>query len=168
VPAGQIIEVLSAFSGLPHRLEMVVRTPEAVTFYNDSIATTPESAICALASFEGPITLIAGGSDKGSPFHELGVAVAQRARRLVLLGATARKIEDAVLCAAEALGRGPEILHARDLEQAARLAAARTVPGEVVLLSPACASFDMFRNYEERGRLFCALARRLAAKKGRQ
>ena len=77
----QIAEALATFSGLPHRLEMVARGPQQVTFYNDSIATTPESAICALRSFEGPITLIAGGYDKGSPFDELGLSIAQRARR---------------------------------------------------------------------------------------
>ncbi|HEY3321054.1 MAG TPA: UDP-N-acetylmuramoyl-L-alanine--D-glutamate ligase [Planctomycetota bacterium] len=158
----QVAEALATFSGLPHRLEMVARTPSAVTFYNDSIATTPESVICALSSFDGPITLIAGGSDKGTPFDELGLVIARKVRRLILLGVTAPKIEEAVVRASHELHRGPEIAHVRDLEQAAREAATGALAGEVVLLSPACASFDMFRNFQERGEVFSALARRLA------
>ena len=159
----QIAEALATFTGLPHRLEIVARSSQSVTFYNDSIATTPESAICALASFNGPITLIAGGYDKGSPFDELGLAIARKARRLILIGTTAPKIEEAVLRASRELLKGPVVIHARDLEHASLLAAAGAVPGEVVLLSPACASYDMFRNFQERGELFRALARRLAS-----
>jgi UDP-N-acetylmuramoylalanine--D-glutamate ligase len=159
----QIAEALATFTGLPHRLEMVARSPRAVTYYNDSIATTPESAICALASFDGPITLIAGGYDKGSPFDELGLAIARKARRLILLGTTAPKIEEAVLRASREIMHGPVILHARDLEHASELAAVGALPGEAVLLSPACASYDMFRNFQERGELFRVLARKVAA-----
>jgi UDP-N-acetylmuramoylalanine--D-glutamate ligase len=159
----QIAEALATFTGLPHRLEIVARNSQSVTFYNDSIATTPESAICALASFDAPITLIAGGYDKGSPFDELGIAIARKARRLILLGTTAPKIQEAVLRASRELLRCPQIILARDLEHAAGIAATNTVPGEVVLLSPACASYDMFRNFQERGELFRVLARRLAS-----
>ena len=158
----QIAEALATFIGLPHRLEMVARSAYSVTYYNDSIATTPESAICALLSFDGPITLIAGGYDKGSPFDELGQAIAKKARRLILLGTTAPKIEEAVRRAAQEIMRGPSIHRARDLEHAAKLAASGALPGEVVLLSPACASYDMFRNFQERGEQFRALAKRLA------
>jgi len=157
----QIAEALATFSGLPHRLEMVARGAGSVTFYNDSIATTPESAICALASFNGPITLIAGGYDKGSPFDELGLAIARKARRLILIGTTAQKIEQAVMRASRDLMKGPAIVHADNLEHAANLAAAGVIPGEVILLSPACASYDMFRNFQERGELFRVLAKRL-------
>ena len=160
----QIAEALATFTGLPHRLEVVARSPQSVTFYNDSIATTPESAICALASFDGPITLIAGGYDKGSPFEELGMAIARKARRLILLGTTARKIEEAVRRAGAEIMRMPEITHARDLEHASELAANDTLPGEAVLLSPACASYDMFRNFQERGELCRILAKRIAAR----
>ena len=128
-----------------------------------SIATTPESSICALASFDGPITLIAGGYDKGSPFEELGMAIARKARRVILLGTTAPKIEEAVRRAAHEISRMPQILHARNLEHASELAAKDAVSGEAVLLSPACASYDMFRNFQERGELFRILARRIAA-----
>ena len=157
----QIAEALATFSGLPHRLEMVARGAGSITYYNDSIATTPESAICALSSFNGPITLIAGGYDKGSPFDELGLAIAKKARRLILMGTTAPKIEEAVRRASHELMRGPSIIHARNLEHAAFLAASGAIPGEVVLLSPACASYDMFRNFQERGELFRVLARKL-------
>jgi len=158
----QIAEALATFSGLPHRLEMVARGPQEVTYYNDSIATTPESVICALASFNGPVTLIAGGSDKGCPLDELGLMVARKVRRLVLMGATGPRIQEAVLRAAQALKCGPAIVHARDLEQAVQTAASGALPGEAILLSPAAASFDMFRNFEERGERFRDLARRTA------
>jgi UDP-N-acetylmuramoylalanine--D-glutamate ligase len=162
----QIAEALATFSGLPHRLEMVASGPGQITFYNDSIATTPESAICALASFTAPITLIAGGYDKGSPFDDLGDAIARKARRLILIGTTAKKIEEAVRRASQDLMKGPSIFHARDLEHAAYLAASGAIPGEVLLLSPACASYDMFRNFQERGELFRNIARRLVAQAG--
>jgi UDP-N-acetylmuramoylalanine--D-glutamate ligase len=158
----QVAEALATFSGLPHRLEIVARHPNKVTFYNDSIATTPESVICALSSFEGPITLIAGGYDKGIPFDELAVAIVRKARRLILLGVTAPKIAEAVQKASRQYRRYPQVLKARDLQHAAELAAAETLPNEVVLLSPACASYDMFRNFQERGELFRKLALKLA------
>jgi len=159
----QVAEALLAFSGLPHRLEMVARNEEKVSYYNDSIATTPESAICALSSFDAPITLIAGGYDKGTPFDELAVAIVRKVRRLILLGVTANKIEEAVKRAALQYNRRPQMVRAVDLEHAAILASCATVPGEVVLLSPACASFDMFRNFQERGEQFRVLAKGLAA-----
>lgn len=158
----QIAEALATFNGLPHRLEMVARTSENVTYYNDSIATTPESAICALESFEGPITLIAGGYDKGTPFEDLGRAIARKARRVVLLGATAGKIEECISRASRELMRGPKIMRARNLEDAMKMVKEGSVSGEIVLLSPACASYDQFRNFQERGELFKQLAKRLA------
>lgn len=160
----QVAEALSKFSGLPHRLEVVASNDKKVTYYNDSIATTPESAICALASFDGPITLIAGGSDKGSAYDELAASIVRKVRRLILLGVTAPKIEEAVLRAAKQCNRCPEILRATSLEHAASQASAGALPGEAVLLSPACASFDMFRNFQERGELFRALAQRFVAR----
>lgn len=158
----QIAEALSSFSGLPHRLESVARSPRNVTYYNDSIATTPESAICALDSFDTPMTLIAGGYDKGTSFEELGWAIARKARRAILIGRTAAKIEEAVVRASRELRRGPQILHAQDLEEASRLASEGALPNEVILLSPACASYDMFRNFQERGESFRRLAKALA------
>lgn len=149
------------FRGVEHRLEFV-RERDGVRFYNDSIATAPDRTLAALASFEAPLVLIAGGYDKRIPFDELGERVAERVRALVLVGRTAPKIRAAVEAAAARRGvRGPEILEARDFPGAVALAAAAARPGDVVLLSPACASYDLFNNYEERGRLFKDLVRAL-------
>lgn len=151
----------AAFPGVEHRLELV-RERDGVRFYNDSIATAPDRTLAALDSFAAPVVLIAGGYDKKIPFDELGERIAERVRVLVLLGQTAPRIREAVAAAAARRGLpGPEVLAARDLPEAVRLAAAAARPGEVVLLSPACASYDMFRNFEERGRLFKELVRAL-------
>lgn len=166
VQAWQIAEALAAFCGLPHRLELVARSADNVAFYNDSIATTPESAICALNSFQGAVTLIAGGYDKGSSFEQLGAAIVRKARRVVLLGATASRIEESITRASRDGGRLPQIQRARNLVDAARIAHDGAAPGEIVLLSPACASFDQFRNFQERGELFTHLARAFAASRG--
>lgn len=163
-----VAEALATFRGLRHRLELVARRDDGVTFYNDSIATTPESVLCALASFNGPITLIAGGSDKGCSFDELAAVIVHKVRRLILMGVMAPKIEDAVVRAHSRNGwkAGPDILHVSNLDEAVQAAADGAVSNEVVLLSPACASFDMFRNFEERGDLFRSLAQRLAPHRG--
>jgi len=166
VQSWHVMEALGSFGGLPHRLEMVARGPQEVTYYNDSIATTPESVMCALSSFNGPVTLIAGGSDKGCPLDELGIMIARQVRRLILMGTTGPKIQAAVLHAAQALKSGPLIVPVRDLEQAVQVAASGALPGEAILLSPAAASFDMFRNFEERGERFRVLARRTALRAG--
>ncbi len=150
-----------AFGGVEHRLELV-RELDGVSFYNDSIATAPDRTIAALESFARPVVLIAGGYDKKIPFDELGERIVERVRVLVLLGRTAPKIRAAVEAAAARRGvGGPEVLAAADLREAVSLAASAARPGDVVLLSPACASYDMFRNYEERGRLFKELVRAL-------
>ena len=122
--------------------------------------------MCALASFSGPVTLIAGGSDKGCPLEELGIMIARQVRRLILMGTTGPKIQEAVLRASQALKCGPVIFQVRDLEQAVQVAASGALPGEAILLSPAAASFDMFRNFEERGERFRVLARRTALSAG--
>ncbi len=158
-----VVEALANFNGLPHRLENVAHSQRNVTYFNDSIATTPESAICAVESFNSPITLIAGGYDKGTSFDKLGWAIARKVRRVILLGRTAPKIEEAICRAARELKRSPEIIHVQDLGEAARIASENTMAGEVVLLSPACASYDMFQNFQERGELFRKLAQTLSA-----
>ncbi|MCX7935195.1 MAG: UDP-N-acetylmuramoyl-L-alanine--D-glutamate ligase, partial [Planctomycetota bacterium] len=143
---------LASFSGLPHRLEEVA-TWRGIKFVNDSKATTPEATILALRAFAGAAVLIAGGSDKGSSFAELGAAIAQHARAVVLIGATAARIKADILRAAPAAA--PPIYEAGDdFEAAVRKAAEACPAGGVVLLSPACASFDMFANYEARGERF--------------
>jgi len=141
---------LAAFPGLPDRLELVAESG-GVRYYNDSIATTPESTMVALEAFREPIVLIAGGSSKNLSFEEVGRRIARRAKAVVLIGATAPEIERAIRAAGEPV---PPIHPAESLEEAVRLAHRIARPGDVVLLSPACASFDMFRNYAERGRKF--------------
>ena len=162
---GAIEEALASFGGLPDRIEFVAESGGA-RFYNDSIATTPESTVAALETFREPIVLIAGGSSKNLSFEELGRRIARRARAVVLLGATADDIERAIraegLAAGRAAGEAAAPIHrARSLEEAVRIAHRLARPGEVVLFSPACASFDMFRNYAERGRKFRDLVRAL-------
>jgi UDP-N-acetylmuramoylalanine--D-glutamate ligase len=137
-----------AFKAVEHRLELVGRF-SGVRWYNDSKATNPDSTYKALASFTDPIVLIAGGRNKGIDLNPLAEAIARQASALVTMGETgeelARRTRDAGLKAVE---------RASDLRDAVRKAAALARPGSVVLLSPAFTSFDMFDNYEDRGRRF--------------
>jgi UDP-N-acetylmuramoylalanine--D-glutamate ligase len=154
----QAIEAaLAAFEGLPDRIEFVAEAG-GVRYYNDSIATTPESTIAALEAFREPIILIAGGSSKNLSFEDVGGRIARRAKAAVLIGATAPEIERAIRAAGAPT---PQIHPAKSLDEAVRLAQRLARPGDVVLLSPACASFDMFRNYAERGQKFRELVRSL-------
>lgn len=140
-------EVFNAFPGVEHRLEFVVEK-NGVKYYNDSKATDPEATVAALSTLDGPFVLILGGFDKKTPYDLLAREVAARpVRACVLMGQTAPAIEAAL----RSQPRVPEILKATSVQEAARVAAK---PGETVLLSPACASWDMFRNYVERGRAF--------------
>lgn len=141
---------MARFAGLPERLEFVCET-RGVRFYNDSIATTPEAAIAGLESFADPIVLIAGGSSKNHAFNALAAHLPGRCRAVVLVGATA----DEIAAAIAAHGRtAPPVKRAAAFREAVEEAARIARPGDVVLLSPACASFDLFRNYRERGREF--------------
>ncbi|MDR1518853.1 MAG: UDP-N-acetylmuramoyl-L-alanine--D-glutamate ligase [Planctomycetota bacterium] len=155
---------LAAFRGLPHRLEKV-GTAKGITFVNDSKATTPESAIFALAAINGPKILLAGGYDKHSPFEALGAAIQQRADGLVLMGGAAARLRQAVLAAAAArpaTAGSLKMAAAGGDFDAAVLEAFRLAPaGGTVLLSPACASWGMFANYEERGQRFREIVERL-------
>lgn len=140
---------LATVRPLPHRLE-TVHCAGPWRFVDDSIATTPEAAIAALASVDGPLAVILGGSDKGADFAALAAALRARGARAVLVGACAPRLRAAGI-------DGPE---ARSLEEAVALALAALPAGGTVLLSPACASFDWFTGYEERGARFAAAARR--------
>lgn len=153
VTAGTMREVVTSFTGVAHRLELV-REAAGVRYYNDSVATSPARAVAGLRSFEEPLLLIAGGYDKKLPFDEFAEVVAEKARTVFLIGEAAPTIEAAIETAARKLGRGPEVVRCRDLEHAVQSAHERARPGEVVLLSPACASFDMFQNFEQRGERF--------------
>jgi UDP-N-acetylmuramoylalanine--D-glutamate ligase len=148
---------LSGFRALPHRLEFVVETAER-RFYDDSKATTPEAAILALESFRAPILLLAGGYDKGVDLKSLARAIAERrVKGVALLGQTGEQLKKHLEEAAPH-GEVPAKVHVT-LEAAFRWAAARSAPGDVVLLSPGCASYDWFPNYEARGDEFQRLAR---------
>lgn len=141
-------EALRDFPGVRHRLEEIALY-DGVLYINDSKGTNPDSTIKALDAFEQPIVLIAGGRDKGSDFTSLAKLIASRAKALVLLGEARDKIRAAV---EEENFR--DIYEAADLAEAVARARELARSGDVVLLSPACASWDMFRNYEERGDLF--------------
>ncbi|NLW85300.1 MAG: UDP-N-acetylmuramoyl-L-alanine--D-glutamate ligase [Planctomycetes bacterium] len=148
-------KALMQYSSLPHRLQYVANR-DGVKYYNDSKCTTPGGAIVALRSFEaGKTIIIAGGYDKGVEFDELGSEIAARAKAVVLLGATADKI--AMSIEPHRVEGRPVVMRASDLGDAVRLARQIAQEGDVVLLSPACASYDMFINYEQRGELFVKL-----------
>jgi UDP-N-acetylmuramoylalanine--D-glutamate ligase len=152
---------LPGFRALPHRLEFVAQV-DGVRWYNDSKATTPPSSIVALEAFDCPEVIIAGGYDKHLPFDELGVKIAEKAKAAVLIGQTATKIADAIR-AARPKGPGVPIEFATTLTEAVETARKRAAAGDVVLLSTACASYDMFDNYQQRGNQFAELVRQMKA-----
>jgi len=161
----QIKNCLPHFKPLPHRLEFVGQI-NGVRWYNDSKATTPQSAIAALEAFDQPIILIAGGYDKHLPFGQFGQKIAENAKAAILIGHTAEKIAEAIHNAiskrgTRGEGRGTSIETVNSLAEAVALADTVAALGDVVLLSPACASYDMFENYEHRGQEFTRLVRKL-------
>ena len=145
-PKRAIQTALESFRGLPHRLEFV-RKLNGVNFYNDSKGTNVGAVVKSLRSFHEPIILIAGGKDKGGDYGPLKGIVTERVKRLILMGEAKRRM-------AEALGTSVPTTVADTLEEAVHRAFDESKHGDVVLLSPACSSFDMFRDYEERGNLF--------------
>ena len=146
VPPATIARGLQAFAGLPHRLEWIA-DKDGVAYYNDSKATTPISTQCALQAFEQPVLLLAGGYDKGTPFDDLAHVAQSRVRVALLYGNTAPKIAAAL----ERVPTPPDIVQLPTLDTALQRAADLARPGDVVLLSPACASYDQFPHYEARG-----------------
>ncbi|HEY0759810.1 MAG TPA: UDP-N-acetylmuramoyl-L-alanine--D-glutamate ligase [Acidisarcina sp.] len=157
VPAASIRRAVGAFTAVEHRLELVA-TINGVAWYNDSKATNVDAAMKALQSFEGGVHLILGGKDKNSDYSQLNELLRERVRAVYTIGAAAAKIEGQIAGAAAILSVGT-------LEEAVARAGAAAQAGEVVLLAPACSSFDQFENYEHRGRVFkeLVLARRDAA-----
>lgn len=146
-----IKKAVFAFKGLEHRLEFVAKI-KGVSFYNDSFSTTPETTIAALKAFPQSIILIAGGSDKGADFTQLGREIASSpVRVLILIGQMAERIQAAAF---KAGFRGKIIFRPQNMKEIVYQAFLASRPGEVVLLSPACASFDMFLNYKQRGQEF--------------
>jgi UDP-N-acetylmuramoylalanine--D-glutamate ligase len=153
LPAPVIQKTLEAFPGLEHRLEFV-REKDGVRYYNDSKGTNVGAVVKSLASFSTPIILLAGGVDKGGGYEVLRQGVRERVKRLVLFGAAKEMI-------AKALGAQTETVIVDTMEAAVRDAHDHARAGDVVLLSPACSSFDMFRNYAERGIVFKTLVQAL-------
>jgi len=154
-PLDVVRRVLREFPGLEHALE-VVRDRRGVRFINDSKGTNVDATLKALHSIEQPIWLIAGGRDKGGDFSRLAPAIQQRVKRLILIGEAAPLIADAVR-------DYQAIARAASLREAVELAASGAEAGEVVLMSPACASFDMFADYQDRGRQFKGVVQSLPA-----
>ena len=140
-----IVKTLSSFKGVEHRIAYVTEFADRI-FYNDSKGTNPESTICAIEAMQKPTILIAGGMDKGSEFDELVKAFKGKIKALVLLGETKGKIKDT----AQKFGFNENYL-VENMEEAVEKAFALSAPGDVVLLSPACASWDMYPNFETRG-----------------
>ena len=145
-----VIRVAKTFGGVEHRIELV-RIKDGVRFYNDSIASSPSRTIAGLRSFREKVILIAGGYDKHIPYDVLGPEICDHVKKLFLCGATADKIRAAV---EECDGIQPEMTDCGDFESAVRAAAAAAQPGDVVLMSPASASFDQFKNFMIRGEFF--------------
>jgi UDP-N-acetylmuramoylalanine--D-glutamate ligase len=149
----KIRQAVCDFKAVEHRLEFVA-TIRGVDYYNDSKATNVDATIKALESFPANIHLILGGKDKGSNYTVLNDLLRQRVKRVYTIGAAAAKIESQI--------KGPEVVHAETLENAIRKANAVAQQGDVVLLAPACASFDQFKSYEHRGKMFKEIVRALA------
>ena len=156
-----IRRVAETFAGVEHRAEFV-RELGGVKYYNDSIATSPTRVISGMLSlFPQKILMIAGGYDKHIPFEPLGPAVCEKVKTLILLGSTAQKIQDAVMAAPQYREGCPEILRVETMEEAVAAAAAHAQPGDIVSLSPACAAFDLYPNFEVRGRHFKEIVNKL-------
>ena len=145
------IKAIEEFTGVEHRLEFV-RKLNNVKWYNDSIGTSPASTIAGLNSFDEDIILLAGGSDKGLDYKEVGEAIARKVRALILTGPTSEKIENATKQALN--GKSIEIYYTSNMQESVNLAKDIAKAGDVVLLSPASASFDLYKNFEDRGHQF--------------
>jgi UDP-N-acetylmuramoylalanine--D-glutamate ligase len=154
-PREAMTGVLGRFGGLPHRAERV-RDRRGVAWIDDSKGTNVGATVAAIEGLDAPLVLIAGGEGKGQDFAPLGAACEGKVRQAVLIG------RDAPLIAAALEGRCP-VCFAGSMAEAVGIAAACARPGDTVLLSPACASFDMFRDYAERGEAFAAAVRELPA-----
>jgi UDP-N-acetylmuramoylalanine--D-glutamate ligase len=154
-PTDAIEAGVRSFPGVEHRLEFVAEIG-GVSFYNDSKATNVDATLKAIDAFPGSLFVILGGKDKGSPYEPLREPLRQKAKLVLLIGDAADKI------AAELEG-AVEMLHTGTLERAVAAAAGQAKPGDTVLLAPACASFDQYENFEQRGREFKEIVARLAA-----
>jgi UDP-N-acetylmuramoylalanine--D-glutamate ligase len=158
LPDAPLIDALRHFRGLPHRMRKLAEIA-GVAFYDDSKGTNVGATVAALTGMERPVVLIAGGDGKGQDFSPLAPAVKARARAVVLIGRDAPLIERALA------GSGVKIERASGMEEAVATASAAARTGDAVLLSPACASYDMFRDYVHRAEVFAAAVRRLESER---
>jgi UDP-N-acetylmuramoylalanine--D-glutamate ligase len=156
LPLAPLCAALRAFKGLPHRVEKVAEIA-GITYYDDSKGTNVGATEAALKGLGKPAVVILGGDGKGQDFSPLKQAVAQHARAVVLIGRDAPLIEQAIA------GCGKPVLKARDMDEAVRIASANAQAGDAVLMSPACASFDMYRNYLHRAEVFIAAVKKTEA-----
>ena len=156
-----IRQVARSFGGVEHRIELV-RIKDGVRFYNDSIASSPSRTIAGLRSFPEKVLLIAGGYDKHIPYDVLGPEICAHVKTLFLGGATGPQIRAAVERSPEYKPGSPEIVECADFTDAVKQAAAAAKPGDVVLMSPASAAFDQFKNFMERGKYFKKLVMELS------
>ncbi len=159
LPASALLHGLRDYAGEPHRVELIAAFDD-IEFFDDSKGTNVGATVAALSGLSKHVVLIAGGEGKGQDFSPLAAPVAQYARAVVLIGRDAPQIRAALA------DSGVELVEAPTLEAAVQAAAARAQPGDAVLLSPACASFDMFRNYEHRAQVFHEAVAALAADRG--
>jgi UDP-N-acetylmuramoylalanine--D-glutamate ligase len=152
----KIKKAIRGFKGIEHRLEYI-RSINKRKFYNDSKATTPESTTAALNAFDNPIILIAGGYDKHADFSKMAKVIAKKVKHLILIGKTAKQIAKVV----QQQKTKVQISLAKNLNEAVVRSYKTSQPNDIILLSPACASYDMFKNYEERGKSFKKLVNKL-------
>jgi UDP-N-acetylmuramoylalanine--D-glutamate ligase len=148
---------IETFRGVPHRLELVGEV-DGVSYYNDSIATTPDRSLAGLRSFADPVVLLLGGRDKQLPLEELAAEAMRRCRVVILFGESAAKIEAAL----QQAGGTAAVVRVGSLSDAVHQADALAQPGDVVLLSPACTSYDAYESFERRGEHFRALVQDIA------
>ncbi|MBE7038252.1 MAG: UDP-N-acetylmuramoyl-L-alanine--D-glutamate ligase [Ruminococcaceae bacterium] len=153
VDTSSIVKVAKTFGGVAHRLEFV-REYKGVKFYNDSIASSPTRTTAGLKSFDDKVILIAGGYDKKIPFDGFGKIILEKTKGVMLIGDTSNKIRCEIEQESEKQGKTIPLVGCNTLEEAVKSAFALAKDNDVVLLSPACASFDMFKNFEERGNAF--------------
>ena len=152
VGADSIRKVAHDFMGVEHRIEFV-REVEGVKYYNDSIASSPTRTIAGLKAFNSKVILLAGGYDKHIPFEPLAPYIIEKVKFMALSGPTANAIEEAVVSHPDYNG-SPEIVKVNDIKEAVEIIHSRAQKGDIVTLSPACASFDAFPNFEARGKYF--------------
>ncbi|MDE6776693.1 MAG: UDP-N-acetylmuramoyl-L-alanine--D-glutamate ligase, partial [Oscillospiraceae bacterium] len=160
VEISAIVQVAKNFGGVEHRIEFV-REVNGVKYYNDSIATSPTRVLAGLRSFDQKIIVLAGGYDKKIPFEPMAETVCDRVKLLILMGVTADKIEKAVTSAKNYHSENTRILHVNSMEEAVATAYREAKSGDIVTLSPACASFDWYPNFEVRGQHFKRLIKEL-------